>query len=216
VIVSHHHRFIFAAVPKTGTHSVRQALREQMGDNDVEQVGLFVNKRFPWADLAALQHGHLSLRQVRPYLGQDTFHRYFKFAFVRNPFDRFVSYCAFMLRGGDLFRQRPREMMRHFLFDDPPERHILFQSQASLLVDDDGKTLLTDMIGRVEDMQLSYDAICARIGIASRSLEHVNGTTRGDYRQYYDQTLIDGVTARYAQDLELFGYTFEGLPGAAP
>ncbi len=48
VIVSHRHRFIFAAVPKTGTHSVRQALREQMGDEDVEQVGLFVNKRFPW------------------------------------------------------------------------------------------------------------------------------------------------------------------------
>lgn len=211
MIVSHRHRFIFAAVPKTGTHSVRQALREQMGDEDVEQVGLFVNKRFPWVDLAALQHGHLSLRQVRPYLGQDTFDRYFKFAFVRNPFDRFVSYCAFMLRGGDLFRQRPREMMRHFLFGDPPEHHILFQPQASLLVDDDGKTLLTDMIGRVEDMQHSYEAICTRIGIQSRPLEHVNGTRRGDYRQYYDQTLIDGVTARYTQDLELFGYTFEGM-----
>ena len=48
MIVSHRHRFIFAAVPKTGTHAVRQALREQMGDEDLEQVGLFVNKRFPW------------------------------------------------------------------------------------------------------------------------------------------------------------------------
>ena len=55
MIVSHRHRFIFAAVPKTGTHAVRRALREQMGDEDVEQVGLFVNKRFPWADLAAIQ-----------------------------------------------------------------------------------------------------------------------------------------------------------------
>jgi len=210
VIVSHRHRFIFAAVPKTGTHSVRQALREQMGDEDVEQVGLFVNKRFPWADLAALQHGHLSLRQVRPYLGQDTFDSYFKFAFVRNPFDRFVSYCAFMLRGGDVFRQRPREVMRHFLFRDPPEQHILFQSQASLLLDDDGKTLLTDTTGRVEDMQASYDAICGHIGISSRSLAHVNGTERSDYRQYYDQELVDGVSARYRQDLDLFGYTFEG------
>lgn len=47
MIISHLHRFIFVAVPKTGTHSVRQALREQMGDDDLEQVGLFVNKRFP-------------------------------------------------------------------------------------------------------------------------------------------------------------------------
>jgi len=210
MIISNDHRFIFAAVPKTGTHAVRQALREQLGGDDVEQVGLFVDKRFPWADLAAIRHGHLSLRQVRPYVGEEAFSGYFKFAFVRNPFDRFVSYCAFMLRGGDAFERQPREAMRHFLFVDPPEDHILFQSQASLLVDEDGQTLLADGIGHVEDMQGSYDAICARIGIASRPLDRVNGSRRGDYRDYYDQVLIGGVAARYAQDLDLFGYSFEG------
>jgi hypothetical protein len=211
MIVSHRHRFIFAAVPKTGTHAVRQALREQMGAEDLEQVGLFVNARFPWADLAAIQHGHLSLRQVRPYLGEEAFGGYFKFAFVRNPFDRFVSYCAFMLRGGEVFQQRPRDVMRHFLFEEPPEHHILFQPQASLLVGEDGATLLTDGIGRVEEMQGSYDALCARIGISPRPLDRVNGTRRGDYRAYYDQALIDGVARRYAADLELFGYDFEGM-----
>ncbi|WP_288757798.1 sulfotransferase family 2 domain-containing protein [uncultured Brevundimonas sp.] len=210
MIVSHRHRFIFAAVPKTGTHAVRQALREQMGAEDVEQVGLFVDKRFPWRDLAAIRHGHLSLAQVRPYLGDDAFAGYFKFAFVRNPFDRFVSYCAFMLRGGEVFERRPRDVMRHFLFEQPPEQHILFQPQASLLVAEDGATLLTDAIGRVEDMQGSYDAICGRIGIASRPLDRVNSTRRGDYRRYYDPPLIEAVAARYARDLELFGYTFEG------
>lgn len=211
MIISHRHRFIFAAVPKTGTHSVRQALREQLDDGDIEQVGLFVDKRFPWEDLAAIRHGHLSLRQVRPYLGEDAFSGYFKFAFVRNPFDRFVSYCAFMLRGGDVFQRQPRDAMRHFLFAEPPEQHILFQPQASLLVDEDGKTLLADRVGHVEDMQGSYDMICAHIGIASRPLDRINGSQHGDYRQYYDQVLIDGVAARYAQDLELFGYTFEGM-----
>lgn len=211
MIVSHRHRFIFAAVPKTGTHAVRQALREQLGEEDVEQVGLFVDKRFPWEELAAIRHGHLSLRQVRPYLGEEAFSGYFKFAFVRNPFDRFVSYCAFMLRGGEVFQQQPREAMRHFLFADPPEQHILFQPQASLLVDEDGQTLLTDGVGRVEDMQGSYEAICARLGIPSRPLDRVNGSRHGDYRRYYDQALICGVTRRYAQDLDLFGYTFEGL-----
>lgn len=211
MIVSHRHRFIFAAVPKTGTHAVRQALREQMGDEDVEQVGLFVNKRFPWADLAAIQHGHMSLRQVRPCVGEAAFTGYFKFAFVRNPFDRFVSYCAFMLRGGDVFQRQPREAMRHFLFRDPQDHHILFQPQASLLVDEDGRTLLTDGIGRVEDMQTSYDAICTQIGIAPRPLDRVNSTSHGDYRDYYDRALIDGVATRYARDLDLFGYSFEGM-----
>lgn len=190
---------------------MRQALREQLGEEDVEQVGLFVNKRFPWAELAAIQHGHLSLPQVRPFLGQEAFNGYFKFAFVRNPFDRFVSYCAFMLRGGDLFQRQPRDMMSHFLFGEPPEHHILFQPQASLLVDEDGQTLLTDRIGRVEDLQTSYDEICGELGIPSRRLDRVNESAHGDYRRYYDQALIDGVAERYAQDLDLFGYTFEGM-----
>ncbi len=210
MIISHRHRFIFVAVPKTGTHAVRQALREEMDEGDLEQVGLFVDRRFPWAELAAIRHGHLSLRQVRPHLGEAAFGDYVKFAFVRNPFDRFVSYCAFMLRGGDLFQRRPQDMMRHFLFGAPPEDHILFQPQAALLVDEDGRTVLTDRIGRVEDMQGSYDAICAHIGIPSRPLDRVNGSRRADYRQYYDPSLADAVAARYAQDLDLFGYDFEG------
>ncbi|MBL2103942.1 sulfotransferase, partial [Klebsiella pneumoniae] len=77
--------------PKTGTHSVRQALRERMADGDLEQVGLFVDRRFPWPELAAIRHGHLGLRQVAPFLGGEAMRSYFKFAFVRNPFDRFVS-----------------------------------------------------------------------------------------------------------------------------
>ena len=208
MIVSHQHRFVFAAVPKTGTHSVRQALREHMGDEDIEQVGLFVNKRFPYEQLAAIRHGHLSLAQVRPFLGDDAFDAYFKFAFVRNPFDRFVSYCAFMTRDRGTFLQAPQLVMEHLLFREPPEQHILFQPQASVLVDDDGRTLLADMVGRVEDMQASYDAIAARIGIPTRKLDQVNSSKRGDYRQYYTPALADAVARRYALDIELFGYQF--------
>jgi hypothetical protein len=207
MIISHQHRFIFAAVPKTGTHSVRQALREHMSTDDIEQVGLFVNKRFPYEALAAIRHGHLSLEQVRPYLGEELFSRYFKFAFVRNPFDRFVSYCAFMTRDRDIFSRTPQAIMEHFLYVDPPEQHILFQPQYTVLADSTG-ALLTDMVGRVEDMQASYEAICTRIGIPSRLLDQVNRSKRGDYRQYYNDELKRGVAERYARDLELFGYQF--------
>lgn len=207
MIVSHQHRFIFVAIPKTGTHSVRQALREQLGPDDIEQVGLFVDKRFPYPELAQIKHGHLSLQQVRPFLGEQAFADYFKFAFVRNPFDRFVSYCAFMTRADDAFQRDPRAVMRHILFKLRPLDHILFQPQHTLLVDAGG-ALLTDAIGRVEEMQASYDAICARIGIPSAALGQVNSSRRGDYRDYYDQVLVDGVSALYRRDLELFDYQF--------
>ena len=64
MIISKLHRFIFVAIPKTGTHSVRQALREQMGPEDMEQVGLFVQKSLPIPDLAKIRHGHLTLSQL--------------------------------------------------------------------------------------------------------------------------------------------------------
>jgi len=207
MIISRLHNFIFVAVPKTGTHSVRQALREHMAEDDLEQVGLFVAKKFPMPEMAKLRHGHIALAQIQPFLEPQDFHSYFKFGFVRNPFDRFVSYCAFMTRDQDFFEHEPQQVMRHILFEAPPYDHILFQSQHQFLVGADG-ALISDYVGRSEQMQASYDEICKRIGIASRPLDKVNSSRRGDYRDYYDQQLIDGVAKLYARDLELFGYDF--------
>ena len=207
MIISRLHKFIFVAVPKTGTHSVRQALREHMGEDDLEQVGLFVDKKFPIPELAKLRHGHIALTQVQPFLEPQDFQSYFKFGFVRNPFDRFVSYCAFMTRDQDFFEHQPQQVMRHILFEAPPYDHILFRPQHQYLVGADG-ALISDYVGRSEQMQASYDEICKRIGIASRLLDKVNSSRRGNYRDYYDQQLIDGVAKLYARDLELFAYDF--------
>jgi hypothetical protein len=207
MIISHQHKFVFTAIPKTGTHAVRRALREHLGPQDEEQVGLFVEKRFDNEALAAIKHGHVALAQLRPHMSPEAFAGYFKFAFVRNPFDRFISFCAFKTRD-DEFERNPRAVMRYFL-ENPPEG-IWFKPQHSFISDEVG-ALLTDTVGRVEEMQRSYDAICARIGIPSAPLEQgVNASRHADYRSYYNPSLVDGVAALYARDLELFGYTFEG------
>jgi hypothetical protein len=206
MIISARHKFIFAAIPKTGTHSVRRALREHMAPSDLEQVGLFVQKKFPIPELAQLQHGHLSLQQVRPYIRPEEWQSFFKFAFVRNPFDRFVSYCAFITRAQGDFERDPQKVMRHFIAN-PPWPHILFQPQHSFVTGSDGQ-MLADHIGRVEEMQQSYDEIAGRIGIPTAELERVNSSDRRDYREYYDRELIEGVAKLYSRDLELFGYSF--------
>ena len=210
MIISHQHKFVFTAIPKTGTHSVRRALREHLGAEDGEQVGLFVQKRLPIAEIAAIGHGHISLSQIRPFLGEEAFASYFKFAFVRNPFDRFVSYCAFVTREDRAFLRNPHEIMRYFLFKERPLDHLLFQHQHFFVTDENG-ALLTDAFGRVEQMQASYDAIAARLGLPTTALEKVNSSPRADYRGYYDQELIDGVAELYRRDLDLFGYDFEGV-----
>lgn len=207
MIISHQHRFVFAAVPKTGTHSIREALRPHMGPDDVEQARLIVEKRFPWSELARIGHGHLSFEEVRPFLGEEAWGAYLKFAFVRNPFDRFVSYCSFATSKQGNFQRDPQGTMRHFLFTAPPDHHMVFWPQHRFLTGPDG-ALQADMIGKVETMQASYDAICERLGITSSALGRVNSSQRGAYRDYYDQELIDAVAKRYARDLELFGYDY--------
>ena len=206
MIISELHKFIFVAIPKTGTHSVRRALREHMGPRDLEQVGLFVQRQLPIPELARIGHGHISLAQLRPYLKPEEFESFFKFAFVRNPFDRFVSYASFITREVGHFDRDPQKVMRYFIAN-PPMDHILFRPQHELVTDGKGE-LLTDYVGRVEQMQESYDTVAAKIGIPTAVLDKVNASKRLDYRQYYDQALIDGVAKLYARDLETFGYEF--------
>jgi Sulfotransferase family len=206
MIISRQHKFIFVAVPKTGTHSVRRALRTHMGPDDHEQVGLFIRRLLPYPELAALQHGHLSLSQVRPHIGEEAFQAYFKFAFVRNPFDRFVSYCAFMSRDNGEFERNPRGVMSAILAE-PPKDHILFAPQHAFVADNSSK-ILADAIGRVEDMQTHYDNFAGRLGFATTLLERANGSRRGEYRAYYNDALVEGVSALYRRDLELFDYRF--------
>jgi hypothetical protein len=207
MIISHAHKFIFVAVPKTGTHSVREALRPHLGEADEEQAHLFVEKKLSNPELAALRHGHISLAELRPHIDPAVFESYFKFAFVRNPFDRFVSFCAFVTRREGDFERDAKRVMRHFLFAAPPMKNPVFKPQHHFLVGADGE-LLTDFIGRVENSQTDYDAVCARLGLPSTELERKNSSQHADYRSYYDQQLIDGVAKLFGRDLELFGYDF--------
>ena len=206
MIVSAAHKFVFAAIPKTGTHSIRRALRDHMSPEDWEQVGLFVHRTSPIAELSRIGHGHIRLVQLKPHMTPENFASFFKFAFVRNPFDRFVSYASFITREVGHFDRDPHKVMRYFLAN-PPWNHILFRPQHEFVTDEQGE-LLTDFIGRVETMQQSYDEIAARVGIPTAKLDVVNSSRRSDYRQYYDQELIDGVAKLYARDLEFFGYQF--------
>ena len=208
MIISHKHRYIFFAIPKTGTHSVRQALRGQMGDGDQEQVGLFVKKRFPFPEFKDIQHGHISTRQIRPVLGEEVFNGYTKFAFVRNPFDRFVSYCAFMSRETNIFETEPLRYMKYVIREQRPLDHLLYQPQHAMVTDEAGKLQL-DLIGRNETMQASYDEICQRIGLQASELGRMNSSRHRPYQEYYDRDLVGWVTDLYRRDLELFNYRFD-------
>jgi hypothetical protein len=212
MIISHKHRFIFFAVPKTATHAIRQALSVHLGEGDWQQQILFGKDQLPIPALAAKEHGHLSVREVLPHLPADVWRSYFKFAFVRNPFDRFVSTCFFLFRKEPEFAKAATVSMKRALGVTGFRRRVLVLPQSSLLTGPDGD-LAPDFIGRFEDLQASYNEVCRRISITTIDLETLNPSEHDQYAEYYDEQLKQMVTDFYRDDLINFGYQFES---AAP
>jgi hypothetical protein len=158
--------------------------------------------------LREISHGHISSKQIRPVLGDEVFESYTKFAFVRNPWDRFVSYCAFMARDTTHFETDPLRYMKFVIREQRPFQHILFRPQSEMVVGADGRLEL-DIVGRNETMQQSFDEICARIGLASQPLERANSSRHRPYQEYYDAQLRGWVAELYRWDIERFGYSFD-------
>lgn len=207
MIVSHKHRFIFFAVPKTATHTIRQALRAHMGPDDWEQQMLFGRQSLPIPELAKIQHGHISARQLRPHIEADIWNSYFKFGFVRNPYDRFVSTCFFLHRDKPGFATSPTQSMKDALARRRFRERVLVKPQLQQLTAEDGSMQL-DYVGRYENLQHSYDEICSRLTLPTATLNRNNASRHGHSADYYDDELRQLVKDFYAQDLQTFEYDF--------
>jgi hypothetical protein len=211
LIISHRHSFIFFAVPRTGTHALRRALGQHLGSDAWEQQDLYEKKRLPIEPLAKLRHGHISVAQLMAHLPQDVWHSYFKFAIVRNPFDRFVSTCFFLARKQPKLIRNPTQFMKQAIVDPGFRRRILVLPQSDLLCDETGVVQL-DYVGRFENFQESCDHIFEIIRIPRTQLEKRNASNHEHWSSYYDERLIDDVGKLYARDFENFQYSFSG-PG---
>jgi len=207
MIISHRHKFIFFAVPKTATHAIREALRQHLDPDDWEQQVLFGQQSLPIPEIARLRHGHITAQEIRPYIDDQQWQSYFKFAFVRNPFDRFVSTCFFLNRENPNFAAEATQFMKQRLQRKPFRQRVLVRPQYEQLCQDDGK-LAPDFVGRYETLQQSYDSICEQIGIPSSELAQKNQSTHRSFREYYDAQLKSQVADFYADDITHFSYGF--------
>ena len=209
MIISHAHRFIFFAVPKTGTQSIRQALGAHLAEGDWQQHALFGQARLPIAELAARGHGHLSVCDVAPLLPTEVWSTYFKFAFVRNPFERFVSAYVFLFRNSISPDHSPEELnadMKAALHRRRFRQRVLIQPQSQLLEDREGK-LAVDFIGRYERLETDFEGVCQRLGVRA-SLPRANPSDHVHFSRYYDPELRSMVADFYARDLQNFDYSY--------
>ena len=213
MIVSHKHRFIFFAQPRTGTHAVRAALQPHLDADDWQQQALTETLSLPILDLARIGHGHISLQQAQTSLPSEILRQYFKFAIVRNPYDRYVSICTFMNKHNPGYAGRETAFMNVALTRPRFRRRVMVRPQVALLANGDG-TVGMDFVGRYERLQQSFDRVCERIGIPPSRLPHLNASRHADYGSYYDKALLNRVNDFYRADFEQFGYPVAESPEA--
>lgn len=207
MIVSHAKKFIFFAVPKTGTHAVRELLSSHKGPDDWEQQILFGKQFLPIPEIAKIQHGHISVQQIVPYLDTSIWQDYFKFAIVRNPFDRFISICFFLNRKNPLFLETPLQWMKSAIKVQRFRERVLVKPQYQQLIDAQGNIAM-DYVGRYEVLQDSIDEICQRLQVETTQLQKRNTSEHKQYREYYDEELKSAVEIFYQEDLTRFNYAY--------
>lgn len=137
---------------------------------------------------------------------------YFKFAFVRNPWCRFVS--TFFDKTKQVIGTKWEldkyskykdstfsEFCKQIFNEKMNDSHILPQTK---LVDFNN----VNLIGKVENLQHDFNTVCDRIGIPQKQLPHKNATNHKHYTEYYDEETKQIVAEIYASDIEKFGYKF--------
>jgi hypothetical protein len=195
------HSAIFVHIPKTAGTTVLDLLR---------------------ADPVFDTHAPASTyRDADPEL----FARAFKFAFVRNPWDRFASAFHFMKGGTDWPMQQQWakrhvgnldfaefvRKLRNPLFRQVVLSERFFWPQTFWVTGRRGE-LLVDELYRFEDLQSALPEIAKRLGVAPPvTLPARRKSDRASSAALYtDPEMVELVGRLYAEDAERFGYGFAG------
>jgi Sulfotransferase family len=206
-MISHKHRCIFIHIPKTGGSSIEDVI----WPGERTEADLWMGFTSPYCNkyqTGGLQH--LLARQIRQEVGADVFNSYFKFAFVRNPWDRTVSQFASMRDRADL-----RELIGMTLdtsFSDylqltRQHQHVQWERQVEFLRDENLAPLV-DFVGRFEKLKQDAQMVFERLGIRRARLPHRNRSRHPSYLTYFDDQSREWVHTHYKEDVELFGYHF--------
>jgi len=155
------------------------------------------------------------------------YREYWKFCFVRNPWDRLVS--CFIEKIDRRAKPGPDNGQPHdsafagldgfcpgmsfedFVLrvceipDSLADSH--FKSQHLFVTDRKGR-LLVDHVGRFETLDRDCEFALRRMGAGDVKMPHLLKSKRGDYKDYYTSRLKDLVAERYRGDIALFGYDF--------
>ncbi len=206
MLISDSHQFIFVHIRKAAGSSIRDTLEPlslvKPTDTWSKIKSRFLKTETDYKKYAFRQHDDINV--AKRLMPPDLFESYFKFAFVRNPWDRLVSEYEFIRRRPD--HGRHSKVMRMGF-----EKYIVYQSkrfdahQINMLADKNGK-LLMDFIGKFENLYEDWNRITDKLGIENKQLTHRKKAGIKDYNSYYSDESRALVAELWKGDIEAFGY----------
>jgi len=214
MLLSLEKQFLFVHVPKAAGSSIRNVLapycedpRRYLVNRLLERVGIRVNRVGPFPRQCFRLHD--SARTVKTWLPSEVYDRLFKFAVVRNPWDRMVSMYAYISTRTE--HHRHRDVVRQQSFDDylAYELRRRFVTQFDMITDRRG-SLIVDFVGRFERLDADFAEVCQRLGIEGR-IVHRNQSSHEPYQNYYNERTRKLVGEYFAREIEYFGYQFDAV-----
>ena len=180
-MINHEYKYLFLHIEKCGGNTVRSAL-----DLPCKPTG-----------------GHIPLERKFQYFKHDP-KDYFKFTFVRNPWDRMVSTYVY---DNNTSQSSFKEYITTLL-NCPVSKFWKRYSSCYDYIFCKNTKITIDFIGKIENYQHDFNTVCDKIGISRRQLPHKNKTNHKHYTEYYDDETRAIVADKYAKDIEYFGYKF--------
>lgn len=197
-MINHKYKIIFIHIPRTGGTSIETAI-----------VG-----RNWWKVHPPSKHltAHIAKKVYAEYWDD-----YFKFTFIRNPWDRMVSLLKYGAFYGVKFNFTDKMLIDEYLehcnkieydkrffhlnqFKDfTPKKNSVYQNII-------GEEM--NFIGRFENLNEDFKYICDQIKFPQKKLPHIEESQRRHYRDYYNKESKLSVENKYLKDIEKFKYEF--------
>lgn len=188
-MIDFNRQIIFIHIPKTGGLSIRKSLFNIPGN----------------------KYCHVKPNEFY----HDLFFKklnYFKFTFIRNPWDRFVSSYFYIKQYPHLFKEynyiNKFDNINSFILNVDKKKlfkSIYFKPQVNWI-----KNYKYNYIGRFENLQDDFYILCEKLNIEKIKLKKINETLnkKKAYQEYYNKKTRNIIKRLYEEDIKVLQYTF--------